>query len=34
MAYKGMDDIVNNIGDTVDIKRIIKSIYNFKAGGE
>lgn len=34
MAYKGMDDIVNNIGDTVEITRIIKPIYNFKAGGE
>lgn len=34
MAYKGMDDIVNNIGDTVDIVQIIKPIYNFKAGGE
>lgn len=29
-----MDDIVNNIGDTVDIVQIIKPIYNFKAGGE
>lgn len=34
MAYKGMDDIINNIGDTVDIMEIIKPIYNFKAGGE
>ena len=34
MAYKGMDDIVNNIGDTVDITHIIKPIYNFKAGAE
>lgn len=34
MAYKGMDDIVNNIGDTVNIVNIIKPIYNFKAGGE
>ncbi len=34
MAYKGMDDIVNNIGDTVNIVDIIKPIYNFKAGGE
>ena len=34
MAYKGIDDIVNNIGDTVDIVRIIKPVYNFKAGGE
>lgn len=34
MAYKGMDDIVNNIGDTVTIVQTIKPIYNFKAGGE
>lgn len=34
MAYKGMGDIMNNIGDTADIERIIKPIYNFKAGGE
>ena len=32
MAYKTMDDIVNNIGDTVDIDKVIKPIYNFKAG--
>lgn len=31
MAYKGIDDIVNNIGDTVDILDILKPIYNFKA---
>ncbi|WP_349947949.1 RtcB family protein [Lacrimispora sp. BS-2] len=34
MAYKGMEDIVNNIGATVDIESVIKPIYNFKAGGE
>ncbi len=34
MAYKGMDDILNNIGDTVDVVNIIKPIYNFKASGE
>lgn len=34
MAYKGMDDIVSNIDDTVEIDRIIKPIYNFKAGGD
>lgn len=31
MAYKNLDDIVNNISDTVDIVDIIKPIYNFKA---
>ena len=34
MAYKSVDDIVSNIGDTVDINDVIKPIYNFKAGGE
>ena len=34
MAYKGMNDIMNNIGDTVEIVRIIKPIYNFKASGD
>ena len=32
MAYKNMDDIVNNIGPTADIVKVIKPIYNFKAG--
>jgi len=32
MAYKGMEDIVNNIGPTADIVDIIRPIYNFKAG--
>lgn len=30
-AYKPMDEIIKNIRDTVDIERIIKPIYNFKA---
>jgi len=34
MAYKPMDDIVENIKETVEIKSIIKPIYNFKAGEE
>ena len=34
MAYKGMEDILNNIGDTAEVSEIIKPIYNFKAGGE
>ena len=34
MAYKGIKDIVDNIGDTAEIQKIIKPIYNFKAGGE
>lgn len=32
MAYKNMDDIVNNIGETAEILNIIKPIYNFKSG--
>jgi RNA-splicing ligase RtcB len=32
MAYKGMEDIVDNIEPTVIIDAIIKPIYNFKAG--
>lgn len=31
MAYKPMESIVDNIKDTVDIIRILKPIYNFKA---
>lgn len=31
MAYKPIEEIVNNIGDTVEILGIIKPIYNFKA---
>lgn len=31
MAYKPIDTIINNIGDTVDILKIIRPIYNFKA---
>lgn len=31
MAYKPMQQIIDNIGDTVEIEKIIKPIYNFKA---
>lgn len=34
MAYKGMEDIINYIGETAQPERVIKPIYNFKAGGE
>jgi len=34
MAYKTMDDIVRNIGDTADIVSVIRAVYNFKAGDE
>ena len=32
MAYKPMKAIVDNIGDTVDILKVLKPVYNFKAG--
>ena len=32
MAYKSMEDIVDNITPTAKIVRIIKPVYNFKAG--
>ena len=31
MVYKPLDEIVENIKDTVEIIKIIKPIYNFKA---
>lgn len=34
MAYKSKEDIMGNIGDTVEIQKIIRPVYNFKAGEE
>ena len=34
MAYKTMDDIVANIDPTAEIVKVIKPIYNYKAGEE
>jgi len=34
MAYKRMKDILDNIGDTVEIIKVIKPVYNFKAAEE
>ncbi|MCI8422988.1 MAG: RtcB family protein [Lawsonibacter sp.] len=34
MAYKGMEDILANIGPTAQVEKIIRPIYNFKAGEE
>lgn len=31
MVYKSMDEILENIKDTVDVERIIRPVYNFKA---
>ena len=32
MAYKGIQDILDNITPTAEVKKIIRPIYNFKAG--
>ena len=34
MAYKGMQDILDHIGPTAEVEKIIRPIYNFKAGDE
>lgn len=34
MAYKSMEDIADNINETATIMKVIKPIYNFKAGEE
>lgn len=34
MAYKNMRDILDNIGPTARVDKIIRPVYNFKAGGE
>lgn len=34
MAYKPMEDILENIGPTADVIRVIKPIYNFKASDD
>ncbi len=34
MAYKEMEDILDDIGPTADVVKIIRPIYNFKAGDE
>lgn len=31
MAYKPIQEIIDNVGETVDIQKIIKPIYNFKS---
>lgn len=33
-AYKPMDEIIANIQDSVEIQKIIKPVYNFKASGD
>ena len=34
MAYKPMESILQNITDSVDVQKIIRPVYNFKAGEE
>ena len=34
MAYKPMQEIIDNLEPTAEIINIIKPIYNFKAGSE
>lgn len=34
MVYKPMEEIISQIQDTVEIVKVIKPIYNFKAGDE
>ena len=34
MAYKNMQSILDNIGPTADVAKIIRPVYNFKAGEE
>ena len=31
MVYKSMKEIINHIQDTIEVEKIIKPIYNFKA---
>ncbi len=33
-AYRGMDEILEVIGDTVKVEKVIRPIYNFKAGNK
>lgn len=34
MAYKKIEDIIDNIAPTVEIQKRIKPVYNFKAGDD
>lgn len=34
VAYRGIDEIVDDISDSVEVREIVKSVYNFKAGKE
>ena len=32
-AYRGLDEIKEAVGETLQIRQILKPVYNFKAGG-
>ena len=34
VAYRGIDEILDAVKETVDVKEIVKPVYNFKAGKE
>ena len=34
MAYKSLEDIIDVIRESVDIREIMKPVYNFKASGD
>jgi tRNA-splicing ligase RtcB len=34
MAYKGMAEIIDNTKDIIEVKKIIKPVYNFKSSGD
>ena len=34
MAYKGVEDVLDNIGPTAEVVKIIPPIYKLKAGDE
>ena len=34
MVYKPMEEILSQIGPTVEVQKIIRPLYNFKAGRE
>ena len=33
-AHRGIDEIMRSISDTVEVREVIKPVYNFKAGKE
>ena len=33
-AYRGLEELLNNIDETVEVTEILKPVYNFKAGGK